>query len=98
MPTFDVVNRLDEILKPQYLGWEIPKYDKQSSDKKIVVYNHRPHTYKNWPWVLKQMDKLWEERQDFELWVPLADTGRSNCSGIRGRSERPRAITRTLTS
>ena len=70
----DVVNRLDKILKPQYLGWEIPKYDKQSSDKKIVVYNHRPHTYKNWPWVLKQMDKLWEQRQDFELWVPLADT------------------------
>jgi len=70
----DVVNKLDEILKPQYLGWEIPKYDKQSSDKKIVVYNHRPHTYKNWPWVLKQMDKLWEQRQDFELWVPLADT------------------------
>jgi hypothetical protein len=59
----DVVNRLDEILKPQYLGWEIPKYDKQSSDKKIIVYNHRPHTY-----------KLWEQRQDFELWVPLADT------------------------
>ena len=70
----DVVNKLDEILKPQYLGWEIPKYEKQSSDKKIIVYNHRPHTYKNWPWVLKQMDKLWEDRQDFELWVPLADT------------------------
>ena len=70
----DVVNKLDEILQPQYLGWEIPKYDKQSSDKKIIVYNHRPHTYKNWPWVLKQMDKLWEQRQDFELWVPLADT------------------------
>jgi len=70
----DVVNKLDEILKPQYLGWEIPKYDKQSSDKKIIVYNHRPHTYKNWPWVLKQMDKLWKQRQDFELWVPLADT------------------------
>jgi len=70
----NVVNRLDEILQPQYLGWEIPKYDKQSSDKKIIVYNHRPHTYKNWPWVLKQMDKLWEQRQDFELWVPLADS------------------------
>ena len=66
--------RLEWILVPQYLGWEIPKYNKQSSDKKIIVYNHRPHTYKNWPWVLKQMDKLWEQRQDFELWVPLADT------------------------
>ena len=70
----DVVNKLDEILKPQYLGWEIPKYDKQSSDKKIVVYNHRPHTYKNWPWVLKQMDKLWEQRKDFKVWVPLSNT------------------------
>ena len=69
----ELLKRLDEIIVPQYLGWEIPKYDKQSSDKKIIVYNHRPHTYKNWPWVLKQMDKLWERRQDFELWVPLAD-------------------------
>ena len=24
----DVVNRLDKILEPQYLGWEIPKYEK----------------------------------------------------------------------
>ena len=70
----DVINKLDSILVPQYLGWEIPKYEKQNTNKKIIVYNHRPHTYKNWPWVLKQMDKLWEQRQDFELWVPLADT------------------------
>ena len=70
----DVVNKLDEILKPQYLGWEIPKYDKQSSDKKIIVFNHRPHKYKNYDWFLKQMDRLWEHRQDFEVWVPLTDT------------------------
>mgnify|MGYP001325034796 CR=1 FL=1 len=70
----DVVNRLDEILKPQYLGWEIPKYKKQTSDKKIIVFNHRPHKYKNYDWFLKQMDKLWVQRQDFEVWVPLADT------------------------
>ena len=70
----DVVNRLDEILKPQYLGWEIPKYEKQTSDKKIIVFNHRPHKYKNYDWFLKQMDKLWVQRQDFEVWVPLADT------------------------
>ena len=70
----DVVNRLDEILEPQYLGWEIPKYHKQSTDKKIIVFNHRPHTYKNYPWFLEQMDKLWEQRQDFEVWVPLAES------------------------
>jgi len=66
--------RLDEKIVPNYLGWEIPKYDKQSSDKKIIVYNHRPHTYKDYPWFLKQMDRLWEHRQDFEVWVPLTDS------------------------
>lgn len=70
----DVVDRLDKILEPQYLGWEIPKYKKQNTDKKIIVFNHRPHTYKNYPWFLEQMDKLWEVRRDFEVWVPLADS------------------------
>ena len=70
----DVVSKLDKILQPQYLGWEIPKYEKQITDKNIIVYNHRPHTYKNYPWFLEQMDKLWEQRKDFEVWVPLAES------------------------
>ena len=70
----DVIAKLDKILEPQYLGWEIPNYKKQNTDKKIIVYNHRPHTYKNYPWFLKQMDKLWEQRQDFKVWVPLSNT------------------------
>jgi len=70
----EVIRKLDSILEPQYLGWEIPEYTKQESDKKIIVFNHRPHTYKNYPWFLEQMDKLWEQRKDFEVWVPLADS------------------------
>ena len=70
----DVVNRLDEILEPQYLGWEIPKYEKEPTAKKIIVFNHRPHAYKNYPWFLEQMDKLWKIRKDFEVWVPLAES------------------------
>ena len=70
----DVVSKLDKILQPQYLGWEIPKYEKQITDKNIIVYNHRPHTYKNYPWFLEQTDKLWEQRKDFEVWVPLAES------------------------
>ena len=70
----NVIKQLDDILKPQYLGWETPNYEQQTTDKNIVVYNHRPHTYKNYPWFLEQMDKLWEQRQDFEVWVPLAES------------------------
>ena len=70
----DVIKQLDEILEPHYLGWETPNYEKQTTDKNIIVYNHRPHTYKNYPWFLQQMDKLWEQRQDFEVWVPLAES------------------------
>jgi len=70
----DVIKQLDEILEPHYLGWETPNYEKQTIDKNIIVYNHRPHTYKNYPWFLQQMDKLWEQRQDFEVWVPLAES------------------------
>ena len=70
----DIVKRLDDIIVPQYLGWEIPKYEKQNTNKKIIVFNHRPHTYKNYPWFLNQMDKLWKQRQDFEVWVPLTDS------------------------
>jgi glycosyltransferase involved in cell wall biosynthesis len=69
----DVVSKLDKILEPHYLGWETPKHIKLTKDKKIVVYNHRPHTYKNYPWFLEQMDKLWKQRKDFEVWVPLAE-------------------------
>ena len=66
--------RLENKIVPQYLGWEIPKYKKQKTDKKIIVFNHRPHKYKNYDWFLKQMDKIWEYRQDFEVWVPLTDS------------------------
>ena len=68
------VDKLDKIIQPQYLGWEIPKYENRNTNKKIIVFNHRPHTYKNYPWFLEQMDKLWEKRQDFEVWVPLAES------------------------
>ena len=71
----EFVNKLDEIIQPHYLGWEVPKYDNTAPQygEKTIVFNHRPHEYKSYPWFIKQMDKLWEERQDFKVWVPLTD-------------------------
>ena len=63
----DIVKQLDD------LDAELDTYS-QTTDKNIIVYNHRPHTYKNYPWFLEQMDKLWGQRQDFEVWVPLAES------------------------
>ena len=65
--------KLTKIVEPQYLGWEIPDFQKISFDKKTIAFNHRPHEYKNYPWFLDMMDKLWKERQDFQVWVPLAE-------------------------
>lgn len=69
------VKKLDEIIQPQYLGWEIPDYNKTSTKNaiKTIAFNHRPHEYKNYPWFLKMMDKLYENRKDFRVWVPLAE-------------------------
>ena len=70
----DFVAKLDSIIKPHYLGWGIPEYDKADKFKeKVIVFNHRPHEYKSYPWFIKMMDKLREQRGDFKVWVPLAE-------------------------
>jgi glycosyltransferase involved in cell wall biosynthesis len=68
------VERIDKVVVPQYLGWEVPDYQELSRKGKTIVFNHRPNEYKSYPWFLAQMDKLWAERQDFRVWVPLAET------------------------
>ena len=65
---------MNAIVQPQYLGWETPQYERLSSKNKIIVFNHRPHEYKSYPCFLEMMDKLWALRQDFRVWVPLAET------------------------
>ena len=56
------------------MGWGIPEYDKADKFKdKVIVFNHRPHEYKSYPWFIKMMDKLREQRTDFKVWVPLAE-------------------------
>ena len=41
--------------------------------KKIIVFNHRPDTYKHFKQFISLTDKLWETRKDFKVWVPLLD-------------------------
>ena len=70
------IEKLKDIIEPLPRGWdnvEGPRKEPQT-DPKIIVWNHRANSYKSYPWFLQQMDKLWKQRKDFEVWVPLADS------------------------
>ena len=72
------IEKLDSILTVQHLG--VNKSDIVSeineAPEKIIVFNHRPDTYKHFKQFIAVTDKLWEMRQDFKVWVPLL--GKSN--------------------
>jgi hypothetical protein len=68
------VNRLSNILKPLHLGVDEKDIvsDINTHYEKIIVFNHRAWTYKDYPNFLKTMDSLYSKRKDFKVWVPLA--------------------------
>jgi hypothetical protein len=70
-----VINKLDKILTVQHLGVnnsDIVSEINQTPEK-IIVFNHRPDTYKHFKEFIAVCDKLWELRQDFKVWIPLLD-------------------------
>lgn len=70
----DTIERLDKILVPQHLGVKSSDIQDITLDpEKIIVFNHRPDTYKHFKEFIALCDKLWETRQDFKVWVPLLD-------------------------
>ena len=74
------VNKLDDILTVQHLG--VREEDITGGDvdyENIIVFNHRPDSYKHYKEFIQLMDLLWEERQDFTVWVPL----------LQGNPDRP---------
>ena len=69
------ITRLDEILTVQHLGVDAKDIidNINETPEKIIVFNHRPDTYKHFKQFMAVCDKLWELRQDFKVWVPLLD-------------------------
>ena len=67
------ISTLDEILTVQHLGVNISDIveDINESPEKIIVFNHRPDTYKHFKQFIAVCDKLWKLRQDFKVWIPL---------------------------
>ena len=67
------IKKLDSILTVQHLGVNEKDVISETNDApdKIIVFNHRPDTYKHFKQFIAVTDKLWEMRQDFKVWVPL---------------------------
>lgn len=71
-----VVRQLSHTLVAQPLG--VPEKlvveAPASTTEKVIVFNHRPDPYKDFPAFLKAMRELRQSRQDFTVWVPLLDS------------------------
>ena len=94
----NMVSKMDNILRPIHRGWD--KVDvplKNVSKENIIVFNHRANKYKSYPWFLEMMDELYKIRQDFKVWVPLADTPDRNYIFV-GENNTREEYFRTLSS
>jgi glycosyltransferase involved in cell wall biosynthesis len=68
------VLKLSNILEPFHLGVSTDELTPpKEKSHKLIVFNHRTHSYKNFSNFIEICDKLWEMRQDFKVWIPLLD-------------------------
>ena len=71
-----ICQQLDKILVPQALGIPTDRIVSAIAPNtdKVIVFNHRPDPYKDFPSFLRAMRELRKTRQDFTVWIPLLDT------------------------
>jgi len=66
------VEKLNTILTVQHLGVDKENIiDDIQPYENIIVFNHRPDTYKHFDDFIATTDELWSQRKDFKVWVPL---------------------------
>ena len=71
----NIIKKLSDILQVQHLGVDEKDIvdDINMNTDKLIVFNHRPDTYKHFKQFISLMDKLWEQRKDFKVWIPLLE-------------------------
>ena len=71
----NIIKKLNDILQVQHLGVDEKDivHDINMNTDKLIVFNHRPDTYKHFKQFISLMDKLWEQRKDFKVWIPLLE-------------------------
>lgn len=82
------IAKLDDILSVHHLGVDRQDIVRTINTRpdKVIVFNHRPDTYKNYNKFIAVCDVLWKQRQDFSVWVPLL-TGTPNRPYLTNENE-----------
>jgi hypothetical protein len=70
-----IVEKLDKIIQPWYLGCDSAT-PSNGYDDKTIVFNHREGVYTGSKWFFETMDALWKERQDFKVYTTLKEMGK----------------------
>lgn len=70
-----IVDKLDKIIQPWYLGCDSAT-PSNGYDDKTIVFNHREGVYTGSKWFFETMDELWKERQDFKVYTTLKEMGK----------------------
>jgi len=70
-----IVEKLDKIIQPWYLGCDSAT-PSNGYDDKTIVFNHREGVYTGSKWFFETMDELWKERQDFKVYTTLKEMGK----------------------
>ena len=67
-----IIEKLEEIIQPWYLGCDSATPTGEYDDK-TIVFNHREGVYTGSDWFFETMDELWKERQDFKVYTSLKE-------------------------
>jgi len=78
----DITDRLEQIIQPHYLGIDGISTGHEYKPK-TILFNHRDNEYTGWAWFVKRMDELWEKRQDFKVYLTLADLDRPYAERVK---------------
>ena len=77
-----VVKDLEKIIQPHYLGVDSISTG-HNYKRNTILFNHRDNEYTGWAWFVKRMDELWEKRQDFKVYLTLADLDRPYAERVK---------------
>jgi len=69
----DVLNKLDKIIQPHYLGVDDIHEGKSDTIPRSILFNHRPNEYTGFKWFIQTLDELYDEGIEFKLYTTIAD-------------------------